>query len=135
MSRLKTKTPACIIGAARGDQSRTSVLRNMYTQTLVQPAWDLACAIMEILGDFHTTSHLHIRLRIEKNTSRQTVRFCVRQTCTQISNTAFPSHLCAPQSNNHNSSLIVTTDHRTHKPSLLTSKKVHTLSSTAFYKN
>ena len=88
------------------------MLRNMYTQTLVQP-WDLACAIMEVLGDFHTTSHLHFRLRIEKNTSRQTVRFCVRQTCTQISNTAFPSHLCAPQIKNHNSSLTVTTDHRT----------------------
>ena len=89
------------------------MLRNMYTQTLVRPAWDLACAIMEILGDFHTTSHLHSRLRIEKNTSRQTVRFCVRLTCTQISNTAFPSHLCAPQIKNHNSSLTVTTDHRT----------------------
>ena len=100
--------------AARGDKPRTSVLRNMYTQTLVRPTWDLACAIMEILGDFHTTNHLHFRLRIEKNTSRQTVRFCVRQTCTHISNTAFPSHLCAPQIKNHNSSLTVTTDHRTH---------------------
>ena len=48
-----------------------------------------------------------------ENTQRQKIRFCVRQTCTQISNKTFPSHLCAPQIKNHNSSLIVTSDHRT----------------------
>ena len=39
------------------------------------------------------------------------------------SNKTFPSHPCAPQIKNHNSSLIVATAHRTHKPSLLTRKK------------
>ena len=99
------------------------MLRNIYTQTLVQPDWDLACAIMEILGRLYTTSHLHFRLRIEKNTSLLTDRFCVRKTSAPTSNEAFPSHLCAPQIKNHNSSLIVATDHRTHTPSLLTRKK------------
>ena len=77
-----------------------------------------------------------LRLRIEKNTSLQTIRFCVRKTCTYISNKTFPSHLCAPQIKNNNSSLIVATAHRTHKPSLLTRKKeVHTQKSTAFHRN